>query len=166
MAESIGEREAAGAENTDGQAKKKEFFMASITLAHTEPADFTLYDYTREAWVKARRYQRCGHPEEMRCDCYGRLHAGELAEVHTLANCQHMTHGVHVAADCHAAVEETGQCRSCPAGAECHKNASQFYPMAGERCRQAWLSDTGPHHHCLRPVGHEAPCTCTCGSCH
>ncbi len=37
------------------------------------------YDYTRQAWVKDGVYVRCGHPESMKCGCYGRDHAGELS---------------------------------------------------------------------------------------
>lgn len=39
------------------------------------------YDYQRQAWVEGGRYIRCGHPETMRCGCYGRLHEGEETEV-------------------------------------------------------------------------------------
>jgi len=35
------------------------------------------YDDIRQAWVKNGRYVRCGHPPDMPCNCYGRLHAGE-----------------------------------------------------------------------------------------
>lgn len=37
------------------------------------------FDYENQAWVVDGLYERCGHPEEMRCGCYGRLHAGESA---------------------------------------------------------------------------------------
>ena len=37
------------------------------------------YDYTHQAWVVNGKYQDCGHPESMNCDCYGRAHAGEVA---------------------------------------------------------------------------------------
>lgn len=37
------------------------------------------YDYTRQAWVSEGRYIRCGHPYEMHCTCFGRLHEGELS---------------------------------------------------------------------------------------
>ena len=40
----------------------------------------TRYDYERQAWVVDGRYVRCGHPAEMDCQCYGRLHEGEPAE--------------------------------------------------------------------------------------
>jgi len=39
----------------------------------------TTYDYERQAWVRAGRYLRCGHPHEMDCGCYGRVHEGEVA---------------------------------------------------------------------------------------
>ena len=35
------------------------------------------YDYDKQAWVRDGLYVRCGHPETMCCDCYGRKHAGE-----------------------------------------------------------------------------------------
>lgn len=35
------------------------------------------YDYINQAWVKDGKYIRCGHPDDMDCDCYGRLHEGE-----------------------------------------------------------------------------------------
>jgi hypothetical protein len=35
------------------------------------------YDYTHQAWVEDGKYVRCGHPESMQCDCYGRKHQGE-----------------------------------------------------------------------------------------
>ena len=38
---------------------------------------FNGYDYTRQAWVKDGFYVRCGHPESMNCDCFGRLFEGE-----------------------------------------------------------------------------------------
>lgn len=37
------------------------------------------YDYDRQAWVVNGHYVRCGHPEAMKCSCYGRLHEGEKA---------------------------------------------------------------------------------------
>jgi len=39
------------------------------------------YDYERQAWVLGSRYQRCGHPASMNCQCYGRLHENEETEV-------------------------------------------------------------------------------------
>ena len=38
------------------------------------------YDYDRQAWVKEGRYIRCGHPEAMKCSCYGRIHEGRASE--------------------------------------------------------------------------------------
>lgn len=35
------------------------------------------FDYTNQAWVRDGVYQKCWHPEEMNCHCYGTLHAGE-----------------------------------------------------------------------------------------
>ena len=38
------------------------------------------FDYTLQAWVVNGTYQRCGHPEAMDCGCYGRIHAGAIAD--------------------------------------------------------------------------------------
>lgn len=38
------------------------------------------YDYDRQAWVVDGKYESCGHPENMDCNCWGKLHAGEPAE--------------------------------------------------------------------------------------
>ncbi|MDY6856362.1 MAG: hypothetical protein SWO11_17015 [Thermodesulfobacteriota bacterium] len=38
------------------------------------------YDYDNQAWVMDGKYVRCGHPEAMPCDCYGRMHEGETPE--------------------------------------------------------------------------------------
>jgi len=35
------------------------------------------YDYDKQVWIIDGKYQRCGHPESINCDCYGRLHANE-----------------------------------------------------------------------------------------
>ena len=35
------------------------------------------YDYDNQAWVQNGKYVRCGHPEDMNCGCYGRVHEGE-----------------------------------------------------------------------------------------
>jgi hypothetical protein len=38
------------------------------------------FDYEKQAWVGADgRYLRCGHPAAINCQCYGRVHQGELA---------------------------------------------------------------------------------------
>ena len=38
------------------------------------------YDYTVQAWVGTDgRYLSCAHPKEMKCQCYGKLHYGEVA---------------------------------------------------------------------------------------
>lgn len=37
------------------------------------------FDYPRQAWVLNGRYIKCGHPDEMNCTCYGKLHEGEEA---------------------------------------------------------------------------------------
>lgn len=41
----------------------------------------TTYDYTNQAWVVDGKYQACSHPETMDCKCFGRLHAGEIADL-------------------------------------------------------------------------------------
>lgn len=35
------------------------------------------YDYDNQAWIINGKYVRCGHPQEMNCNCYGRLYEGE-----------------------------------------------------------------------------------------
>ncbi|MBW3598187.1 MAG: hypothetical protein KY475_13070 [Planctomycetes bacterium] len=40
------------------------------------------FDYENQAWVVKGHYQRCGHPEEMGCRCFGRLHEGETVHEH------------------------------------------------------------------------------------
>lgn len=44
------------------------------------------YDYENQAWVVDGRYVSCDHPEDMKCGCFGRIHAGESpaanAEIH------------------------------------------------------------------------------------
>jgi hypothetical protein len=50
---------------------------AKRTARQEEPPN--RYDYQRQAWIVDGRYATCGHPDSMACDCYGRLHAGELA---------------------------------------------------------------------------------------
>ncbi len=39
------------------------------------------FDYDVQAWVQDGRYVSCSHPEEMGCQCYGKVHAGEPAEL-------------------------------------------------------------------------------------
>ena len=39
------------------------------------------YDYKNQAWVQDGKYIRCGHPENMNCECYGRLHEGEETDI-------------------------------------------------------------------------------------
>ena len=45
----------------------------------------TEYDYERQAWTVDGRYVRCGHPDSMGCQCYGRVHEGEPAAAGTFA---------------------------------------------------------------------------------
>ena len=35
------------------------------------------YDYDKQAWYQNGVYVRCGHPESMNCECYGKLHEGQ-----------------------------------------------------------------------------------------
>ena len=35
------------------------------------------FDYKNQAWVKNGLYVRCGHPENVNCNCYGKRHEGE-----------------------------------------------------------------------------------------
>ena len=39
------------------------------------------YDYENQAWVQDGKYINCGHPEDMNCECYGRLHEGEETDI-------------------------------------------------------------------------------------
>lgn len=36
------------------------------------------FDYEHQAWVQHGEYVRCGHPDDMDCRCFGKLHEGEL----------------------------------------------------------------------------------------
>ena len=36
------------------------------------------YDYANQTWIKNGRFISCDHPENMNCQCYGKLHYGEL----------------------------------------------------------------------------------------
>ncbi len=37
------------------------------------------YDYENQAWVVDGVYVRCGHDKSMACNCFGRIHEGEVA---------------------------------------------------------------------------------------
>ena len=37
------------------------------------------FDYTKQAWVIGGKYVKCSHPEDMNCNCYGKVHEGELS---------------------------------------------------------------------------------------
>ena len=41
----------------------------------------TIFDYDNQAWTVKGKYITCNHPEKMNCNCYGKLHAGELANI-------------------------------------------------------------------------------------
>ena len=51
--------------------------MSRISKDHFEGRLIDGYDYNRQVWVKNGRYERCGHPDTMICNCYGREHMGE-----------------------------------------------------------------------------------------
>ena len=34
------------------------------------------YDYEKQVWVKNGKYVKCGHPETMDCQCYGKKYEG------------------------------------------------------------------------------------------
>jgi hypothetical protein len=63
-----------------GRVPWKTLEEAQAWIARVEEEARTNYfDYDKQAWVIGGVYQRCGHPETMRCDCYGRIHAGKRA---------------------------------------------------------------------------------------
>lgn len=39
------------------------------------------YDYENQVWIIDGKYQDCGHPIEWECDCFGRIHQGEVATI-------------------------------------------------------------------------------------
>jgi hypothetical protein len=39
------------------------------------------YDYNNQAWVINGKYVDCGHPSNMECGCYGRIHKGEEVKI-------------------------------------------------------------------------------------
>lgn len=51
------------------------------------------FDYVNQAWVTEGRYQTCGHPETMTCDCYGRQHHGETTQPGRLDGSEPETEG-------------------------------------------------------------------------
>jgi hypothetical protein len=53
--------------------------MSATAQRTPADSDAARFDYALQAWIVDGRYQRCGHPDTIACDCYGRLHAGELA---------------------------------------------------------------------------------------
>ena len=36
-----------------------------------------VFDYINQCWIQDGIIQRCGHPENMDCNCYGKAHEGE-----------------------------------------------------------------------------------------
>lgn len=41
---------------------------------------FNGFDYENQAWVIEGKYLRCGHPDQMDCSCFGKVHDGELVD--------------------------------------------------------------------------------------
>lgn len=35
------------------------------------------FSYTHQTWIKDFIVQRCGHPQQMNCQCFGKKHEGE-----------------------------------------------------------------------------------------
>jgi len=35
------------------------------------------YDYDNQAWYKGGKYVRCGHPDSMDCNCFGKINEGK-----------------------------------------------------------------------------------------
>jgi len=60
------------AKEAEDEIKSREIIRPVHTAEH--------YDYKNQAWIGAdNRYLCCAHPATMNCNCYGRLHYGELA---------------------------------------------------------------------------------------
>jgi hypothetical protein len=57
--------------------KKSFIYHSKDRIDRTDNPNNYYYDYKNQAWVKNGVYLRCGHPKEMNCGCYGRLHKGE-----------------------------------------------------------------------------------------
>lgn len=39
------------------------------------------YDYKNQSWVVDGKYVRCGHPNNIDCGCYGKIHEGEKCNI-------------------------------------------------------------------------------------
>ncbi len=39
------------------------------------------FDYKNQVWIKGGVYIDCGHPDQMKCSCFGRLHKDEKAVI-------------------------------------------------------------------------------------
>ena len=50
----------------------------AIYTAESKPHMVNGYDYENQAWVLNGRYESCAHPVWMKCECFGRIHAGEI----------------------------------------------------------------------------------------
>jgi len=76
------------------------------------------YDYENQAWTRNGVYETCGHPPEMDCQCYGKIHAGEVAPKQPTARDRFLPYvsfvvddagsGRELGADQHAIVREAG----------------------------------------------------------
>jgi len=44
------------------------------------------FDYDKQVWIINGKYQNCGHPEDMNCNCYGRQHKDETAIITEACN--------------------------------------------------------------------------------
>lgn len=59
---------------------KTNSIAAGNTWAESEVKGTRNYDYDNQAWIVNGKYIRCGHPESMNCNCYGKLHEGESSQ--------------------------------------------------------------------------------------
>ena len=64
----------------EGPIKRPQITTLYLAAAPVERRPIEVqYDYDNQAWIQEGLYIRCGHPEAMNCDCYGKQHAGERA---------------------------------------------------------------------------------------
>lgn len=40
----------------------------------------SVYDYENQCWIVDGIIESCGHPNRMKCSCYGKRHAGQRPE--------------------------------------------------------------------------------------
>jgi hypothetical protein len=43
------------------------------------------FDYEHQAWYKGGKYIRCGHTDDMACQCFGKVHEGMRISQNELA---------------------------------------------------------------------------------